>query len=164
MEVIKLHSSNTCRFRKHHTSFLRFFSFASSALQSSTFRYSFCTCTSKSISFQAESGAMVEVVRQERVAFFFNQRIVEFSVLHDCFEPKLVLVRVCQVFKVNSNFSHRMEFFGNFKYEMNPDDAGEERFALVFSKAFKRPLTQKKQRRSWLRTCSTISIIIVEFR
>ena len=29
---------------------------------------------------------MVEVVRQERVAFFFNQRIVEFSVLHDCFE------------------------------------------------------------------------------
>ena len=102
MEVIKLHSSNTCRFRKHR-SFLRFFSFASSALQSSTFRYSFCTCTSKSISFQAESGAMVEVVRQERVAFLFNQRIVEFSVLHDCFEPKLVLV---QLYKRKSESNH----------------------------------------------------------
>ena len=57
-------------------------------------------------------------------------------------------VRVCQVFKVNSNFSHRMEFFGNFKYEMNPDDAGEATFARAFSKAFERHLTSKKQRSS----------------
>ena len=59
-----------------------------------------------------------------------------------------VQVRVCQVFKVNSNFSHRMEFFGNFKYEMNPDDAGEATFARAFSKAFERHLTSKKQRSS----------------